>query len=61
MKRPKLIKDRMAHRDTMLEALHADALDAVLEKEMPEKARLAIADKALSAREKVQAMKAVKK
>jgi len=51
----------MAHRDTMLEALHADALDAVLEKEMPEKARLAIADKALSAREKVQAMKAVKR
>jgi len=62
MKRPRLIKDRMAHRDTMLEALHADALDDVLkDKELPEKARLAIADKALSAREKVQAMRMVKR
>ena len=61
MKRPKLIKDRLAHRDTLLESLHADALDDVLKKEMPEKARLAIADRALSAREKVQAMKAVKR
>lgn len=61
MKRPRLIKDRMAHRDTMLESLHADALDDVLKKEMPEKARKAIEDKALTAREKVQAMKAVKK
>ena len=61
MKRPRLIKDRMAHRDTLLESLHADALDDVLKKEMPEKARIAIADRALSAREKVQAKKAVKK
>jgi len=49
----------MAHRDTMLEALHADALDDVLKKEMPEKARKAIEDKALSAREKVQAMRRI--
>jgi hypothetical protein len=51
----------MAHRDTMLEALHADALDGLLAKgKLPEKARLAIADKALKAREKVKG-KAVKK
>lgn len=61
MKRPRLIKDRMAHRDEMLESLHADALDDVLKKEMPEKARLAIEDKALSAREKVQVMRMVKR
>lgn len=62
MKRPRLIKDRLAHRDTMLESLHADALDDVLkDKKLPEKARKAIEDKALTAREKVQAMKAVKK
>ena len=62
MKRPRLVKDRLAHRDAMLESLHADALDDVLAKgKLPEKARLAIADKALSAREKVQAMKAVKR
>lgn len=60
MKRPRLIKDRMAHRDTMLEALHADALDDVLKKTLPEKARLAITDRALTAREKVKD-KAVKK
>ena len=61
MKRPRLIKDRMAHRDTLLESLHADALDGILKKEMPEKARLAIADRALSAREKVQVMRMVKR
>lgn len=62
MKRPRLVKDRLAHRDTMLEALHADALDGLLAKgKFPEKARKAIEDKALSAREKVQAMKAVKR
>lgn len=61
MKRPRLIKDRLAHRDTMLEALHADALDGLLAKgKLPEKARLAIADKALKAREKAKG-KAVKK
>lgn len=54
MKRPRLIKDRMAHRDTLLEALYADALDDVLAKVLPEKARLAIEQKASKAREKVK-------
>lgn len=46
MKRPRLIKDRMAHRDALLEALHADALEEILKNgKLPEKARKAIEER----------------
>jgi hypothetical protein len=56
MKRPKNLRDRQAVRDAILDDLHADRLEGLLNtQKLPERARKAIEARAVVARERVQA------
>lgn len=59
MKRPRLIKDRMAHRDAMLEEIYmADLGRLISGGRVPERTRRVIEERAAVARERVQARRA---
>lgn len=59
MKRPRLIKDRMAHRDAMLEELYMSEIGRLISGgRMPERARRVVEERATVARERVRARKA---
>lgn len=59
MKRPKLIKDRLAHRDAMLEELYMSELGRLISGgRMPERAMRVIEERAAVARERVRTRKA---
>lgn len=58
MKRPKLIKDRMAHRDSMLEEIYMAELGRLAGGgKMPERTRRVVEERAAVARERVRARK----
>lgn len=54
MKRPKLTKDRLRQRDTIIEDLQADELERLAGmRKLPERAKRVISERAVVARERV--------